>query len=67
MKAKDEEWREAQSGFNRVWRDQNEKFYLKSLDHQGINFKQTDAKLIRSKALLNEIETIFEEVVCMIN
>ena len=44
-----------------MWREQNEKYYLKSLDHQGINFKQNDVKLIRSKALLNEIETIFDE------
>ena len=62
LKAKEEEWRDAQRGFNKVWREQNEKYYLKSLDHQGINFKQNDIKQIRSKALLNEIETIFDEV-----
>lgn len=61
MKAKEEEWREAQKGFNKIWREQNEKYYLKSLDHLGTNFKQTDVKALRSKALLNEIETIFEE------
>ena len=62
LKAKEEEWREAQRNFNKIWREQNEKYYLKSLDHQGINFKQNDLKAIRSKALLNEIETIFDEV-----
>ena len=62
LKAKEEEWREAQRNFNKIWREQNEKYYLKSLDHQGINFKQSDVKSIRSKALLNEIETIFDEV-----
>ncbi|KAL4216441.1 Paired amphipathic helix protein Sin3a [Mactra antiquata] len=61
LKAKEEEWRENQRNFNRIWREQNEKYYLKSLDHQGINFKQTDVKAIRSKALLNEIETIYDE------
>ena len=61
MKAKEEEWREAQKGFNKIWRDQNEKYYLKSLDHLGTNFKQNDVKALRSKALINEIETIFEE------
>ncbi|XP_072393755.1 paired amphipathic helix protein Sin3a [Diabrotica undecimpunctata] len=61
LKAKEEEWREAQKGFNKVWREQNEKYYLKSLDHQGINFKQTDVKALRSKSLFNEIETIFDE------
>ncbi|KAK3597908.1 hypothetical protein CHS0354_042245 [Potamilus streckersoni] len=61
LKVKEEEWRDAQRGFNKIWREQNEKYYLKSLDHQGINFKQTDVKAIRSKSLLNEIETIFDE------
>lgn len=59
---KEEEWREAQRGFNKIWREQNEKYYLKSLDHQGINFKQNDTKVFRSKTLLNEIETIYDEV-----
>lgn len=58
---KEEEWREAQRGFNKVWREQNEKYYLKSLDHQGINFKQNDTKVLRSKSLLNEIESIYDE------
>ncbi|XP_067652996.1 paired amphipathic helix protein Sin3a-like isoform X1 [Haliotis asinina] len=61
LKAKEEEWRESQRGFNKIWREQNEKYYLKSLDHQGINFKQNDVKAIRSKTLLNEIETIYDE------
>lgn len=58
---KDEEWREAQKQFNKSWRDQLEKYYLKSLDHQGINFKPNDIKNFRSKTLLNEIENIFDE------
>lgn len=61
LKAKDEEWREAQKSFNKQWREQNEKYYLKSLDHQGINFKQNDLKALRSKSLLNEIESLFDE------
>uniref|UniRef100_A0AAY4D082 Paired amphipathic helix protein Sin3a n=1 Tax=Denticeps clupeoides TaxID=299321 RepID=A0AAY4D082_9TELE len=61
LKTKDEEWREAQRGFNKIWREQNEKYYLKSLDHQGINFKQNDTKVLRSKTLLNEIESIYDE------
>ena len=62
LKAKEEEWREAQKGFNKQWREQNEKYYLKSLDHQGINFKQNDVKALRSKSLFNEIETLYDEV-----
>lgn len=59
---KEEEWREAQRGFNKIWREQNEKYYLKSLDHQGINFKQNDTKVLRSKTLLNEIEMLYDDV-----
>ncbi|XP_044306582.1 nascent polypeptide-associated complex subunit alpha, muscle-specific form-like, partial [Varanus komodoensis] len=61
LKAKEEEWREAQQGFNKVWREQYEKAYLKSLDHQAANFKQNDAKALRSKSLLNEIESVYDE------
>ncbi|XP_071557175.1 paired amphipathic helix protein Sin3a isoform X1 [Temnothorax nylanderi] len=61
LKAKEDEWREAQKGFNKIWREQNEKYYLKSLDHQGINFKQNDVKALRSKSLFNEIETLYDE------
>ncbi|XP_072450579.1 paired amphipathic helix protein Sin3b isoform X1 [Chiloscyllium punctatum] len=61
LKAKEEEWREAQQGFNKIWREQYEKSYLKSLDHQGVNFKQNDTKALRSKSLLNEIESVYDE------
>ncbi len=61
LKAKDEEWRDVQKGFNKTWREQNEKFYLKSLDHQGLMFKQSDVRTLRSKSLLNEIETLYDE------
>ncbi|XP_063370745.1 paired amphipathic helix protein Sin3b [Cydia amplana] len=59
LKAKEEEWREAQKGFNKQWREQNEKYYLKSLDHQGITFKQNDLKAMRSKSLYNEVESAY--------
>lgn len=61
LKAKDEEWREAQKQFNKIWREQNEKYYLKSLDHQGISFKQNDIKYLRSKSLIKEIEDLQRE------
>lgn len=35
---------------------------MQSLDHQGITFKQNDLKAMRSKSLINEIETIYDEV-----
>lgn len=61
LKAKEEEWAQAKKSFNKIWKEQNEKYYLKSLDHQGITFKQNDIKYLRSKSILNEIEAICEE------
>jgi paired amphipathic helix protein Sin3a len=61
LSAKEKEWRAAQHSFNRIWREQNERYYLKSLDHQAAKFKQTDVKHIRSKSLLKEIEMISKE------
>jgi len=29
LKTKEEEWRDSQRQFNKIWRDQNEKYYLK--------------------------------------
>ena len=40
---------------------QNEKYYLKSLDHQSLQFKQNDVRTLRSKTLLSEIETLYDE------
>lgn len=62
LKAKDEEWRKAQKRFQKIWREQNEKFYLKSLDHQALTFKQSDVRMMKSKTLLNQIETLYDEV-----
>lgn len=59
--AKEKEWRTAQHGFNRIWREQNERYYLKSLDHQAAKFKQMDVKQIRSKTLMKEIESEMHE------
>jgi len=61
LKAKDEEWRDVQKSFNKDWREQNEKYYLKSLDHKGLLFKQSDVRSLRSKSLLNEIEILYDE------
>lgn len=62
LRLKDSEWREAQAGFNRVWREQTEKYYAKSLDHQALTFKQNDLKLLRSKMIIHHFETLYDEV-----
>ncbi|KAK7872725.1 hypothetical protein R5R35_002710 [Gryllus longicercus] len=61
LKAKEEEWRNAQKEFNQLWREQTETYYWKSLQCQAAIFKQKDLKSLRSKVLLNEIESLHEE------
>lgn len=61
LKAKDEEWRAAKRDFERIWREQTEKNYLKSLDHCSGPFKQSDIKQLKPKSLLNEIENIYHQ------
>jgi len=65
LKAKDEEWREAKKNFERFWKEQSEKYYLKSLDYMGMNCKNSDGRIIRNRYLLNEIENIKEEVIIL--
>lgn len=65
IKAKDEEWRSHQQGFNRHWRSQSEKYHLKALDHQAPGFKQADVKYMRSKTLISELEGLYDEVSCL--
>jgi len=62
LKSKDEEWRESKKNFERFWKEQSEKYYLKSLDYMGINCKNLDARIIKNRHLLTEIENIKEEV-----
>lgn len=65
LKARDEEWRASQSHYNQLWREQMDKYYVKSLDYQCSDIKQNDLKLLRSKALINEIETQVSEVILL--
>ncbi|GFY80115.1 paired amphipathic helix protein Sin3b [Trichonephila inaurata madagascariensis] len=61
LKVKEDEWKEKEREFNEVWRRQINQFYLKSLDHQGINFKQNDSKTFRPKGILNDLEMVIAE------
>ncbi|XP_078474165.1 paired amphipathic helix protein Sin3b-like isoform X3 [Lampetra planeri] len=61
LKAREDEWREAQRGFTRLWRDQGERFQVRSLDHRGITFRSADTKALRTKALVNEITALRDE------
>lgn len=62
LQEKETEWRGCRKEFNVIWRDQMDKNYLKSLDHQSITFKANDVKEIRSKGMIQQLETIYNEV-----
>ncbi|KJH45910.1 histone deacetylase interacting [Dictyocaulus viviparus] len=61
MRDKEKEWREAQVAMNRIWREQNEKHMMRSLDHQTNALRNSDSKWIKAKALLHHIEVMFDE------
>ncbi|KAK5977278.1 hypothetical protein GCK32_005004, partial [Trichostrongylus colubriformis] len=47
MRDKEKEWREAQVAMNRIWREQNEKHMMRSLDHQTNALRNTVMLLSR--------------------
>ncbi|KAJ7201426.1 histone deacetylase complex, SIN3 component [Mycena pura] len=58
LKQKDDEWRRAQREWARTWREVDAKNFYKSLDHQGISFKQNDKKNITAKHFVADIEAL---------
>lgn len=63
LKSKDEEWRRAQRDWSRTWREVDHKNYYKSLDSQGINFKQNDKKNITAKHFVTNIQSVKKQQV----
>lgn len=61
LKQKLEEWKQVQREWEKVWRDQINKQFWKSLDHQGINAKNLDKKNFQQKTLTSEIQAKYEE------
>ncbi|OBZ86626.1 Paired amphipathic helix protein Sin3b [Choanephora cucurbitarum] len=54
LQLKDQEWRKAQREWNKIWREQEEMNFYKSLDYQGHSFKMNDKKALTTKAWLAE-------------
>ncbi|KAK6070384.1 histone deacetylase interacting [Seiridium cupressi] len=61
LKQKDEEWRFTQREWEKVWQAQTEIMHLKSLDHMGIQVKQSDKRNLSVKHLVDSIKTKHEE------
>jgi len=62
LRAKLDEWREAQKNYNRLWREQCDKNHTKWQQSQAATFRQVDGRQMRTKTLLNEADTAAEEV-----
>jgi len=62
LRAKLDDWREAQKNYNRLWHEQCEKNHAKWLASQAAAVRQVDSRQMRSKMLLNEADTAAEEV-----
>ena len=62
LRAKLDEWREAQKNYNRFWREQCDRNHAKWLQCQAATFRQVDGRQMRTKTLLNEADTAAEEV-----
>lgn len=61
LKQKVEEWKASQREWEKVWREQTQKMFWKSLDHQGINAKNVDKRQFQTKTIQTEIQAKYEE------
>lgn len=61
LKERLESWKMAQREWEKVWREQTQRMFWKSLDHQAANTKVTDRRQFQTKALQSEIQIRYEE------
>lgn len=61
LKQKHSEWRNTQRQWNQIWREINEKNYLKSLDHKSVQFKKSDPLFFKPKAIKLRLRDAREE------
>lgn len=61
LKQKLEEWKACQREWDKVWREQMQRAYWRSLDHQHIATRQSDKKLFMAKNIQHELTLKYEE------
>ena len=61
LKMKCEEWKASQREWEKIWREQTNKIFWKSLDHQAIIGKLADKRQFQAKNLQSEIHIKWEE------
>ena len=62
LKERLETWKLAQREWEKVWREQTQKMFWKSLDHQAANVRVNDRRQFQTKALQAEMQVKFEEM-----
>ncbi|KAF2163855.1 hypothetical protein M409DRAFT_68133 [Zasmidium cellare ATCC 36951] len=62
LKERLETWKMAQREWEKVWREQTQKMFWKSLDHQAANAKTNDRRQFQTKTLQAEIQVKHEEM-----
>ena len=61
LKERSETWKLAQREWEKVWRDQTQRMFWKSLDHQAVNVRTIDRRQFQTKALLGDMTTKYDE------
>ena len=62
LKERLESWKIGQREWEKVWREQTQKMFWKSLDHQAVHLKSNDRRQFQLKTLQNEIQVKYEEM-----
>lgn len=62
LKERLESWKMAQREWEKVWREQTQKMFWKSLDHQAVTAKANDRRQFQLKTLLAEMVVKYEEM-----
>ncbi|CAJ0573789.1 unnamed protein product, partial [Mesorhabditis spiculigera] len=61
LRQKQNEWKEAKTKMNDIWKEHIEKYFYRAMDHQSNAAKALDAKWMRHKTLIHQIEKLFDE------
>lgn len=62
LKERLETWKLAQREWEKVWREQTQRMFWKSLDHQFVNTRASDKRAVQLKVLQAEIQMKHEEM-----
>ncbi|EME44313.1 hypothetical protein DOTSEDRAFT_71974 [Dothistroma septosporum NZE10] len=62
LKERLETWKMAQREWEKVWREQTQKMFWRSLDHQAAQTKHIDRRQFQNKTLQSEVQVKYEEM-----